>query len=134
MTTDVDEWRRPLAKQGVILFGHGARDPRWAEPFERLRDKVVARGDGAVVLAFLEMMAPDLDAATDDLVARGCSHVTIVPVFFGQGSHLRRDLPQKVEALRARLPAIVVMVAEAVGEDETVLDAVADYCGRVRSR
>ena len=116
-------------KQGLILFGHGARDPRWAEPFERLRDKVAATHD-AVVLAYLEMMTPDLDAATDDLVARGCNAVAIVPVFFGQGSHLRRDLPQKVDALRLRLPSIDVRVADAVGEDDVVLDAVAAYCVR----
>ncbi|MEO8935859.1 MAG: CbiX/SirB N-terminal domain-containing protein [Burkholderiaceae bacterium] len=119
------------ARQGVILFGHGARDPRWAEPFERLRGKVACLRDGVpVVLAYLEMMTPDLDTATDALVAEGCTDVTIVPIFFGQGSHLRRDLPLQVDALRARLPAVTVTVAEAAGEDDAVLAAVADYCVR----
>lgn len=25
-----------MHSHGIVLFGHGARDPRWAEPFERL--------------------------------------------------------------------------------------------------
>ncbi|OXH83150.1 cobalamin biosynthesis protein CbiX, partial [Burkholderia multivorans] len=25
-----------MTSHGIVLFGHGARDPRWAEPFERL--------------------------------------------------------------------------------------------------
>lgn len=119
------------APTGLILFGHGARDPRWAAPFERLRDLVAARGpDRPVLLAFLESMTPDLDTAVDTLVAAGCRRVAVVPIFIGQGSHLRRDLPQKVDALRGRLPTIDVSVAEAAGEDDAVLAALADYCLR----
>ncbi|HEY3555341.1 MAG TPA: CbiX/SirB N-terminal domain-containing protein, partial [Casimicrobiaceae bacterium] len=48
----------------IILYAHGARDPRWAEPFERLRELVAARAPGClVVLAFLEHRAPDLMTA-----------------------------------------------------------------------
>ncbi len=118
-------------REGMILFGHGARDPRWAEPFERLRTQVASRrSDAPTMLAYLELMQPDLDAAVDHLVADGCGRVTIVPIFFGVGSHLRRDLPALVDALRARHPAIPIAVADAAGEDEGVLAAVADYCVR----
>jgi sirohydrochlorin cobaltochelatase len=119
------------ARRGVILFAHGARDPRWAEPFERLRAMVAPLLAGADVrLAFLELMEPGLDAAADALVADGCASLSIVPVFLGQGSHVRRDLPQLADALRHRLATIPVVVAEAVGEDESVLAAIADYCAR----
>ena len=117
--------------KGLILFGHGARDPRWAEPFVRLRDVVAARrADAVVTLAYLELMTPDLDAAADALLAAGCTTLSIVPIFFGQGSHLRRDLPAKVDALRTRLPTVDVTVAVAAGEDDAVIAAVADYCVR----
>ncbi len=120
-----------MNKHGLILFGHGARDPRWAEPFERLRDRVAARrADVPVTLAYLEIMKPDLDAAADALVVEGCRHLAIVPIFFGQGAHLRRDLPEKVDALRLRLPDIEIVVAGAAGEDDDVLAAIADYCVR----
>ena len=57
---------------GLVLFAHGARDPQWREPFERLAGKVrAARPDLAVSLAFLELMTPDLATATDALVAQG---------------------------------------------------------------
>lgn len=115
----------------LVLFGHGARDARWAEPFQRLQAQVAAlRGDMAVRLAYLEIMAPDLDAVADELVAGGCTRMTIVPIFFGVGSYLRRDLPLQVEALRVRLPAVTVHVADAAGEDALVLAALADYCVR----
>jgi sirohydrochlorin cobaltochelatase len=118
-------------RRGLILFAHGARDVRWAEPFERLRDRVAARiGDARVILAFLELMDPGLDAAVDALVADGCTALAIVPIFFGQGSHLRRDLPLLVDQIRERLPTITISIADAAGEDGAVLEAIADYCVR----
>jgi sirohydrochlorin cobaltochelatase len=49
--------------QGLILFAHGARDPRWAAPFEDMAARIRAHGRScAVRLAFLEFMTPDLAA------------------------------------------------------------------------
>jgi sirohydrochlorin cobaltochelatase len=121
-----------MGTHGIVLFGHGARDPRWAEPFARLAAKLqVLRGEaGPVSLAFLELMTPDLPGAIAAQVAGGCDEVTVVPVFFGQGGHVRRDLPNVVEQCRAAYPGVVIRCATAVGEDEGVLDAVAGYCLR----
>jgi len=115
-----------MATSGLILFAHGARDARWREPFERLSTKVQgARPDVAVSLAFLEIMQPDLHAAADALVAQGCRRLRIVPVFLGQGGHVREDLPAIVEAVRARHPDVRVDLRDAIGEDEAVLAQIA---------
>jgi sirohydrochlorin ferrochelatase len=55
---------------GLILFGHGARDERWREPFDRLLSIVAERYPGPVSLAFLDSMSPDLVSACQELVAR----------------------------------------------------------------
>ncbi|VVE43599.1 cobalamin biosynthesis protein CbiX [Pandoraea aquatica] len=116
-------------KPDVVLFAHGSRDPRWAEPFERLRDKLIAqRPDAGVRLAFLELMTPNLADAVADLVSQGSNNITVVPVFLGQGGHVRRDLPVLVDACRAAHPGVELQVSAAVGEDDTVLDALARYC------
>jgi sirohydrochlorin cobaltochelatase len=121
-----------MGSHGIVLFGHGARDPRWAEPFTRLAARLAAaRGDaGPVSLAFLELMTPDLPSAVADMVARGCARITVVPVFFGQGGHVRRDLPVVIDQCRAAHPGVEIVCATAVGEDEGVLEAVAGYCLR----
>ncbi|SAK39488.1 cobalamin (vitamin B12) biosynthesis CbiX protein [Caballeronia temeraria] len=120
-----------MKRHGIILFGHGARDPRWAEPFERLAAKLRdSRGDQPVSLAFLELMSPDLPAAVAQHAADGCDAITVVPVFFGQGGHVRKDLPEIVERCREGHPDIAIHCATAVGEDDAVLEAVAGYCLR----
>ena len=71
---------------GLVLFAHGSRDGRWAEPFERLHARVArALPDAQVVLAYLELMPPDLPTAAAALCAAGCRAIVVVPVFLGQG-------------------------------------------------
>jgi sirohydrochlorin cobaltochelatase len=115
-------------KPGLLLFGHGSRDPRWAEPFERLAARVRAKTSAEVRLAYLEGIAPDLDAAADEMIATGVGSIHIVPIFFGQGGHVRSDLPVLIEALRRRHPGVPFRCAAAIGEDDAVLDALAAYC------
>jgi len=113
---------------GLILFAHGARDARWAEPFERLRERVARTSpETRVALAYLEIMAPDLDTAADALCAAGCRAIAVVPVFLGQGGHVRKDLPLLVQRAAARHPECEFRLAGAAGEDDAVLDAIAAY-------
>ena len=118
-------------KSGLILFAHGSREPRWAEPFERLAAQVRSRASAEVRLAYLELITPDLGAAADELIASGMRSIHIVPVFLGQGGHVRSDLPVLVDTLRQRHPGIEFHCAAAVGEDDAVIEALADYCRRV---
>jgi sirohydrochlorin cobaltochelatase len=116
-------------RQGLILLAHGARDPRWREPFERLLERICAkRPQLAVRLAFLELMAPDLLTAGKELVAAGSSDLRVVPVFFGQGGHVRDDVPALVDALRNQCPGVGVTLGRAAGEDGGVIDALASFC------
>jgi sirohydrochlorin cobaltochelatase len=114
--------------QGLVLFAHGARDPRWAEPFERLAVRIgeLAR-DTRIALAYLETMQPDLAAACANLIALGCEELVIVPIFLGQGGHVRLDLPEQIKAVRCAHPGISIRASAAAGEDATVIDAIAKF-------
>jgi sirohydrochlorin cobaltochelatase len=116
-------------RQGLILLAHGARDPRWSQPFEQLAERIRAKRPGlAVRLAFLELMAPDLLLAGEELVAAGCDALRVVPIFFGQGGHVRDDVPVLFEALRKRCSGVDVTLSRAAGEDGGVIDALASFC------
>ncbi|HJW55038.1 MAG TPA: CbiX/SirB N-terminal domain-containing protein [Burkholderiaceae bacterium] len=118
-----------MVQRSLILFAHGARDPRWAAPFERLRQITQVRlPEVTVSLAFLEFMQPSLPGLIRQLVADGDHDATVVPVFLGQGGHVLRDLPAMVEQLRKDYPGLSLKVADAVGENAEVLNAIAQYC------
>ncbi|MDH5340040.1 MAG: CbiX/SirB N-terminal domain-containing protein [Rubrivivax sp.] len=120
---------------GLILFAHGARDPRWAAPFEAVAARIRADRPGLPVrLSYLELMSPDLPTAAAELVAEGCDEVTVLPLFLGAGGHVRRDLPVLVDGLRAAHPAVRWSLQPPVGElpaltaamAQAALDAIAE--------
>lgn len=118
-----------MAQPSLILFAHGARDPRWKEPFLRLQQLTQAqRPDITVSLAFLELMEPRLPELVKQLVQDGCKEVTVVPIFFGQGGHVLRDLPVMVDQLKQDYPDVDIKSVAAVGENADVLNAIARYC------
>lgn len=113
-------------KPGLLLFAHGARDPRWAAPFEAVAGRIAARRPGLpLALAFLEFMTPDLAAAGRALVGAGCTTVDIVPLFLGAGGHVRKDLPALVDAMRRDHPGVDWRLRGAIGEVDAVIDAMA---------
>ncbi len=114
--------------KAVILFGHGARDSRWREPFDRLVELWREQQPNTLVeLAFLEMMQPSLEEATQLLVEKGANEIVVIPVFFGQGGHLRNDFPLLMERCQQRYPAIKLSATSAVGESAAVLQAIVNF-------
>jgi sirohydrochlorin cobaltochelatase len=110
----------------IVLFAHGARDPRWAEPFRAVAARMRAAVPGRrIELAFLELMQPDLDSAVGQLVDQGEIRIDVVPLFLGTGGHLREDLPRLVDRVRAARAGLDLRLHPAIGESETVVDAMA---------
>lgn len=117
-----------MSTEALILFVHGSRDPRWAEPFRRLQGRVAEREpELRVEVAFLEHGSPDLMAAAHALADGGATSIRVVPMFFGRGGHLRDDLPRAIDAVRRALPGIAFDVCEAAGESDRVLDALVEF-------
>lgn len=118
-------------RTGVILFAHGARDARWADPFRAVAEQVRSAAPALPQeLAFLEFMSPDLTEAARRLAERGVTWIEVVPLFFGPGGHLRSEVPELAAAAMAALPGVEISIAPAAGVDPGVVAALADYALR----
>ncbi len=116
---------------GVILFAHGARDSRWAEPFTQVAERVRrAAPDRRIELAYLEFLAPDLREAATRLAAQGVTAIRVVPLFFGRGGHLREAVPGLIAQTAKDMPGVAFELADAAGEDAAVIEAIAAFCLR----
>ena len=113
-------------RRGLLLIAHGARDPRWAEPFEEVVRRVRQRDPAVTVqLAFLELMAPSVREAGQVLAQVGCERIDVVPLFLGAGGHVRNDLPELLAELRAAHAGATWHLWRAIGEADSVIDAMA---------
>jgi CbiX len=90
-------------KQGLLLIAHGARDPAWARPFEAIAARIADRAPERVVrIAYLDHLAPNIDAASGALVREGCQRIDVLPMFLGAGVPARaEEHRQHVDALAA---------------------------------
>ena len=111
----------------LVLFAHGARDPEWANPLRRVQAAIRERAGGVPVeLAFLELMAPTLPECVAALVASGAANILVMPMFIAQGGHLKRDVPEMLALLRSTHPEVRFSLAGAIGENEIVVQAMAE--------
>jgi len=113
-------------KTALILFAHGARDPEWANPMRRVQVAVrKLQPNIPVELAFLEFMAPTLSDCIAGLIADGVNKIVVMPMFIARGGHLKRDVPEMLAGLRLAHPDVEFLLGDAIGEHETVVQAMA---------
>ncbi len=117
-----------MPRTALILFAHGARDPQWAGPLQRVCAAVREQApEMRVELAFLEFMKPDLRACAESLVAEHFERILVMPMFIASGGHLKRDVPLLLEELRKQHPRTCFEIAATIGEAELVVQAMARH-------
>ena len=115
-----------MTHRGIVLFGHGSRDPLWRKPIEAVAARVHTLDAGvAVRCAYLELTEPTLAATVDALVNEGVESITIVPMFLGVGKHAREDLPALLESLRVKHPTVEFHLQAPVGEQPALIELLA---------
>ncbi len=111
----------------IILFAHGSRDPLWHKPIQSVAQRIEQRSPETLVrCAYLELTEPDLPHVAQELIDQGATSLSVVPLFLGVGRHAREDLPQLIDKLKATHPNIAINCQPAVGENEALLDLLAD--------
>ena len=65
-----------------------------------------------LVLAYNEFCAPTVEDAVADLAEHGVTHITVVPTMLTPGgSHSEIEIPEILDGLRARYPALEIRYA-----------------------
>ncbi|GGZ72721.1 sirohydrochlorin chelatase [Streptomyces echinoruber] len=92
--------RHRPAPPALVLVAHGSRDPRALRTVRALVNRVRAlRPALPVHLGHIELNEPLLP---DTLAALGGAGAVLVPLLFGRGHHVKRDIPEAVAAAGAR--------------------------------
>lgn len=92
---------------GIVIAGHGSRDPDGVREFEALIELVRARAPRHVVNhGYLEFASPTIDAAVKANLAAGSRQVAVVPGVLLGARHAKNDMPSELLALARDYPDI----------------------------
>ncbi len=100
----------------LILFGHGSKNPEWAQPFRKLTaDLRQDLGEDAVFLCFLEHSEPSLMEIAPEIMQAGKRKARLLPLFMAKGGHFYEDIPAQIADMKAKFPEIDVELMEPIG-------------------
>jgi len=91
---------------GIVIAGHGSRDPDAVREFEALVELVRARApQHAVSHGYLEFASPTIEQAVTANLAAGARQVAVVPGVLLAARHAKNDMPSELLALAREHPA-----------------------------
>jgi precorrin-8X/cobalt-precorrin-8 methylmutase len=93
---------------GIVIAGHGSRDPEGVLDFESLVSLVRQRvpGQHHVTHGFLEFARPTIAEAVRANIAAGSRKLSVVPAVLLAATHAKNDLPSEVLALQREFPEV----------------------------
>ena len=105
----------------IILLAHGSSDERWKVPFEELLARVTGEVSAdKVSLAYMELCQPSVENVLQTL-PEDKLNIAIYPLFFAQGRHLRKDVPEQLALLNNEHRSLTLLAP--IGHDTEVVSA-----------
>jgi sirohydrochlorin ferrochelatase len=108
----------------IVLFSHGSLLCGSGEALREHATRLLERGVAPIVeVGYLNYSEPSFADSVARCVAAGASRVIVTPYFLVPGYFVQIDLPKCVEAASAAHPGIDIVVADPIGYDERLADA-----------
>jgi sirohydrochlorin ferrochelatase len=118
----------------LILFSHGSLLCGAGETLkEHARAIFVRGGYSTVEVGFMNYSEPTFEEAAARCVSSGATRILVVPYFLIPGYFVKVGLPRHVEAIRLAHPGVEFLVAEELGYDPLLADALLDQAAHAFS-
>jgi len=108
----------------LILFSHGSLLCGAGEALEAHAARLRERGAFAIVaIGYLNYSEPAFAEAADAVIAAGATRIIVAPYFLVPGYFVSKGLPGALAPVQAAHPDVTFVVADALGYDESLADA-----------
>ena len=114
----------------LILFSHGSLLCGAGEALEAHAERL--RQSGAwpwVGVGYLNYSDPPFAQTAEAAIRAGASRIVIAPYFLIPGYFVTKSLPEVVQPVREAYPDVEFVVAEALGFDDALADALLEAAG-----
>lgn len=109
-------------KKGILICGHGSRDPEGVNGFKELvRLLKIRYPDYEVDYGFLEFSHPVYAAAVERLYTNGIREIIAIPAILFAGGHAKNDIPYEMNALQGQYPDLKITLGKHFGITPSIL-------------
>ncbi|MBV8776609.1 MAG: sirohydrochlorin chelatase [Alphaproteobacteria bacterium] len=116
-----------MSGTGVLICGHGSRDPEAVREFELLAAALRPRfPEHDFATGYLEFASPNIREGLAALVARGARRIYAVPGMLFAANHVKNDLPWEMNSFTAHYPDIEVRLGRDLAIDARLVNAAAE--------
>ncbi|MCG7494572.1 sirohydrochlorin chelatase [Thalassobius sp. Cn5-15] len=113
-----------MAKQGIMICGHGSRSKSAEEEFGLLAKGLRKRYPNTPVeYGFLEYSAPNIHMGLDALVAAGVTEIAAVPGMLFAATHAKNDIPSVLTTYQEKHPGLTISYGRELGLHDQMIAA-----------
>ncbi len=110
--------------EATVLFSHGSLLCGAGEALRAHAERLRVQGlSPLVAVGYLNYSDPPFIDAVAECVAAGATRILVTPYFLIPGYFVKVDLPKAVAEAQARFPQVAFVVAQPIGFDERLADA-----------
>ncbi|TWV96241.1 sirohydrochlorin chelatase [Chitinophaga pinensis] len=108
--------------KGILICGHGSRDPEGVEGFKALVALLRKRyPDRMVDYGFLEFSHPVYAAAVERMYVAGIREIIAIPAILFAGGHAKNDIPFEMNTLQSQYPDLRIKLGRHIGITPSIL-------------
>lgn len=113
--------------KAILYIGHGTRSKKGAFEAKAFLERVIAKVPAPIQeVSFIELTEPTIEEGFLRCIKKGATEIIVVPILLLAAGHMKKDIPEIIEALQADYPQIPVTIRNAFGVQEVILDAIAE--------
>ena len=108
--------------KGILICGHGSRDPEGVEGFKELVRLLKLRyPDRVVDYGFLEFSHPVYAAAVERMYVAGVREIIAIPAILFAGGHAKNDIPYEMNSLQSQYKDLKITLGKHIGITPSIL-------------
>ncbi|CCW35126.1 sirohydrochlorin chelatase [Chthonomonas calidirosea] len=113
-----------MKPDAILLFAHGSLLCGAGEALQAHAERLRTKGLAAKVeVGYLNYSEPLFGEVVARLAQEGVRRILVLPYFLVPGKFVKTDIPKALEEVKARYPEMEFVVAEPIGYDENLADA-----------
>ncbi len=120
--------RKPKNLPGLVIAGHGSRDPDGIREFEQMVSLLESQThDQTVTHGYLEFANPTIEQAITKNINAGSKQIVMIPAILMAARHGKNDMPSEMLVLQRDYPEIEFQLTAPLGLDPLLMELAREH-------